>query len=742
MRKCIALLLLLCFCSLTEAQNPLHQHSYTDDDEHYTEERGDLQSGTNRMLWGRDTTDNDVEEVPIGVTQWTVDENFGNIIPAENKDTAVHMFHYFNETNGYNGEYNILGNLGSPRLSRIYFHREPHTFVFLQPFDFVLGGLRDFRFSNTLSPMTNLAYHKVGNRTDGQERLHAYFASNINKQAGIGMKFDYLYGRGYYNSQANSQFSGTLFGYYLGDRYNMHTYVNLNHFKMAENGGIEDDAYIRNPQSFPRRYGSKDIPTSLTDTWNRNDSQDAFLTHRYNLGFYRDIAMPDSLKPQMPDDNELLRQLTDSTRRVLSADTLQRAFVLDSLRSKWTAEQIIPQEFVPVTSIIHTLKIDNLKHTYYSYNTPEAYYTHLFYGDLTSVKDRTRALAVRNTLALALREGFNKWAQMGITLFAFHELKHYTLPDLHDGMLGRSSYNEHDLAVGGAISRTQGKFVHYNVTGNISLAGDDVGDFEVKGTAELDVPLGRKDTLQVMAHGFIINKNPEFYYEHYHSQFTWWDNDWLNKELKSRIEGAISIPRTRTQLSVGAENVKNYTYFAMRNTLTEEGNPASTLPRDYTHDVAVRQESGNIQVFSATLSQNLAFGPFHWDNEVTYQTTSNANVLPLPKISLYSNMYLHFRIARVLNVELGGDLRYFTSYYAPDYSPSIGQFATQDADFARVKIGNYPIVNVYANLHIKHCRLYVAMTHLNAGTGRMFWAPHYPMDPRTIHFGVSWNFFN
>ena len=59
-----------------------------------------------------------------------------------------------------------------------------------------------------------------------------------------------------------------------------------------------------------------------------------------------------------------------------------------------------------------------------------------------------------------------------------------------------------------------------------------------------------------------------------------------------------------------------------------------------------------------------------------------------------------------------------------------------------IKIGNYPILNAYANLHIKHCRLYVAMQHFNAGTGRRFWAPHYAMDPRTIHFGVSWNFFN
>lgn len=86
-------------------------------------------------------------------------------------------------------------------------------------------------------------------------------------------------------------------------------------------------------------------------------------------------------------------------------------------------------------------------------------------------------------------------------------------------------------------------------------------------------------------------------------------------------------------------------------------------------------------------------------------------------------------------------MRYFTSYYAPDYAPCIGQFTTQDEQ-TRMKLGNYPICNVYANLHLKHCRMYVLANHVNAGTGNSFFVPHYPVNPLTIHFGLSWNFFN
>jgi hypothetical protein len=97
----------------------------------------------------------------------------------------------------------------------------------------------------------------------------------------------------------------------------------------------------------------------------------------------------------------------------------------------------------------------------------------------------------------------------------------------------------------------------------------------------------------------------------------------------------------------------------------------------------------------------------------------------------------------VLRTELGGDVRYFTSYYAPTYSPLIGQYAVQDAE-TRVKVGNYPIVNVYANFHLKNTRFYLMASHVNysSGKGKPFLVPHYPLNRMVLRFGVSWNFFN
>ena len=695
--------------------------------------------GNDAYTWGRDTTQAEEKIIPIGSYAWNIDERFGNITPVD-VDTLPNNFQNFNLTAGPTGQYNFLGNLGSPRLSRLFMDRKPYSnFIFADPFDYFYTPVNEFQFTNTLSPITNLSYHSCGNKQDGEDRLRAYFASNINKISGIGFKLDYLYGRGYYNNQATSLFNGSLYGYYLDDRYNMHAWISVNHMRMGENGGIENDDYITHPEDFTRSYGSRDIPTILSENWNRNEDQTYYLTHRYNLGFYKDIELPDSLRPVMPADSVLLKGLRDSLLTVYQkADTAYQHAVMDSLRNDFMAKQDNPQDFIPVTSFIHTLRIRNAKHTVYSYDTPDHYYVDLFYGDPNNMSDRTRGYSIQNTLGIALREGFNKWAKAGLTAFASHEYRHYTMPDLNGGNKIIRSYSENNISVGGQLSKREGKTLHYDVTGEVTLLGEDVGQFDVEGRADLNFRLF-KDTVQLAARAFVKNLNPSFYMRHYHSQFAWWDND-LNKEFRTRIEGTLSLKRTRTALTVGVENIKNYAYFATdKIAYNDEGGQFA----GYSNRISVKQYGGSVQVFSARLNQNFKFGILHWDNEVAYQKTSNQDILPLPDLSAYSNLYIVFRIAKVLRVQLGGDVRYFTEYYAPDYAPIIQQFTVQSLE-TRMKLGNYPICNAYVNLFLKHCRFYVNVNHVNNGTGNKnaFLVPHYPINPMNIHFGLSWNFFN
>ncbi len=471
----------------------------------------------NRTTWGRDSTKHQKrKKIPIGMFQWVLEPRLGTVVEAENNDTAVHNFQNFNNTDGYSGEYSFLGNTGTPRYNRIYMNRidDSDEFLFLRPLSYFRGGLGKFRFTNTLSPFTNLAYHSVGSKVNGEDRVRAYFATNINKEAGLGFKIDYMYGRGYFVNSACSSFGTTFYGYYRGERYNIHAYVNVNHLKMFENGGIEDDKYIREPEKIEQNFSTTEIPVMLNDTWNRNHERNFYLTHKYNFGFYREIEVPDSLKPQVPSASELLADLPDSIQQALRTDTLARKRMVDSLVTKWQAEQIIPKEFIPVSSIIHTFDMRDLTHTYIANSSSEKYYTNNYYGELDKVYDMTGAMSIRNTFGLALREGFNKWAAMGITLFATHKIRTYKLLKENEYGIEMQRYNENDLSIGGELARTQGKLLHFNVNSEFFLTGQKVGDLTVNGCTNWEFRLGKKDSLLLDVKAMIKNEKPDFFFRH------------------------------------------------------------------------------------------------------------------------------------------------------------------------------------------------------------------------------------
>jgi hypothetical protein len=120
------------------------------------------------------------------------------------------------------------------------------------------------------------------------------------------------------------------------------------------------------------------------------------------------------------------------------------------------------------------------------------------------------------------------------------------------------------------------------------------------------------------------------------------------------------------------------------------------------------------------------------------------DVLPLPTLNIFTNLYLKFKIAKVLGVELGADATWFSKYYAPDYCPAISQFAVQKNADSRVELGGYPFVDVYVNMQLKRARFFLTMNHINAGSGNKmsFLTPHYPTNSRILRFGISWNFYN
>ena len=730
---------------------------------------------TSRNKTNRKDTLKNEKEIPEGIKVWTIDRRFGDRKAAV-PDTLSHMFMNTVFTTGLRGEYNTTGNLGAPRINRIFTDRQNEgQFIFTQPFDFFITPIGQFHFTNTLSPFTNITYNTAGNRLNGEDHLTTKFGVNAGKKLGVGFKFDYLYGRGYYEDQSTAHFNYTMYGSYIGDHYQAHLLLSTNHQKVTENGGITNDNYIIHPESYSDKYTTSEIPTVLSQNWNRNDNQHIFFTHRYNLGFSRKVPMTaDEIKAKKfamaskkenesskqekepsrnnkkdvpiegrPDNAKIMGTEPDGQKKINDRLALDKhtADSLLSIENKKQADSMwMKKEFVPVTSFIHTIQFDNYRRIYQAYNTPSNYYANNYnvqeYLSGDSIYDKTRYYSLKNTFALSLLEGFNKWAKAGLKAFITSDLRHFTLPNA----TGIDSYNEHNLSIGAQLSKTQGKLLHYDAIAETWLTGSDAGQMKLDVNADLNFKLFG-DTLTLSANGFLYRLNPTFYYRHFHSRHAWWDNDNLSKMIHSRIQGILNYQKTRTTLRVEIDEIKNYTYFASSyNTINDNR---------VNHAIIVKQNNGLIHLLTASISQDFTFGPINWENMITYQNSSNKTVLPVPALNIYSNLYLRFKIAHVLRCDFGADVRYFTKYYAPDYVPILGQYAIQtntdtNGNDNRIEVGNYPVANVYANFHLKHTRFFIMLSHFNAGTGRKnyFFTPHYPLNQSILRFGLSWNFFN
>ena len=685
-------------------------------------------------------TGTDVQSIPPKLYMWKLSETLGNrtIVPA---DTLALNFQNTNLVGGMTGEYNFLGNLGSPRLSRIFFNRQDdEPTLFMAPYSSFFVRPDQVFFTNSNVPYTNLTYYKAGNKVNGEERFKSYFSVNVNKRLAFGFNFDYLYGRGYYANQSTSHFNAGLFGSYIGERYQIQAVYNNFFMKMNENGGIANDGYITRPDTMAegkKEYSSTTIPVKMEQTSNRNKDFYIYLTQRYRLGFKRRVLKKEAQNNSVQQRFSPTAPTTPIASSIAPADSLATGSLatdslpannlamgdnlsLDSLNSNHALPEDtnFVEEFVPVTSFIHTFKIERARHKYQSVSTPDE---NAYYNKQGVSRDSTTAFSVKNVFGIALLEGFNRYAKAGLTGYISHKFSRYDLMNADSMTVDR--FTEQEIYVGGELAKRQGKTLHYSIDGEVGIMDKAMGQFRVNGNMDLNFRLW-KDTVNLIVRGFVKNTLPSFYMRHYHSNLHVWDNDNMEKEFRTRVEGELNIDRWGTNLRAGVENVKNYTY------LNQKAVP--------------EQNSGNIQILSATLKQNFRAGIFHLDNEVTWQKSSNETVLPLPQFSVYSNLYLLTKLAKkVLTVQLGADVRYFTKYNAPAYTPSIQQFHLQPEN-DQVEIGGYPIVNVYANLHLKRTRLFAMYSHVNQGMGtrNSFLVPHYPINPSLLRIGVSWNFYD
>jgi len=354
------------------------------------------------------------------------------------------------------------------------------------------------------------------------------------------------------------------------------------------------------------------------------------------------------------------------------------------------------------------------------------FFENTYYGD-DYISDSIRFYKVSNVLQLKQYENaerktsFGKRAYLGIdfiktitpgmdsTLFAGQDTTRY-----------ESNVNNYsNLYAGAGIYRESGKFWTWNFDGKIYLIGQRAGQTELAGIISKPFQVFKDSLASLVISGSINNTVADYFQDKFYSNHFRWNND-FNMEQRMDVNGSIISPKFKLKLSGNYAIINNFIYN------NYQGIPSQT--------------GKELLVISAFADKDFNYRNFHFRARALWQKASNEEYIHVPDFSAFVSAYYKFVISKVLFTQIGVDTRYNTKYYADAYSPATGLFYLQNEK----KYGNYPYIDVYANLRLKRTIMFFKM--LNIGTnfldGEYITTPHYPMPRSTFRFGLSWLFYD
>ena len=642
--------------------------------------------------------------VPTIIRAWQLDAWTGVADTLASIDSSYIDYPMRDRLNGYSISNVTNSNLISPSQSRIYFARQKTTdFIFADAYTPYIITPQQVKYYHTTTPYSTIAYKKGFVTNLDQNDISFSFTGNVTRRTNLGMTIDYLNSYGRFTNQEGKIVFGSVFGSYNGDHYSLQSSFTWNTLSNFENGGLMDPSDLQGvlkPEDMPVRMQGMSGLRYLS----------GYLNHYYSICVERE-------------------------RKVNYRERDEEG--------KWVKKDSIKIEYVPVTTFRHIFEVNDAVKRYKEKTATQSILPNL-YRNPKATNDSAACLTIKNTLAVTFEEEFNTWLHFGAMVYAMNESQRHitaigqtenivhlepwgnnygdvlanTLHLMPDTLYKQRWTN--NTYVGGALYKHRGQYIHYGFDGNVCLLGYKLGEFQINGHLDAGFRLG-KDSMTVTAKAFFRSETPDYYLQHYRSNHYRWDNNFQNT-LRLLVSGEVAYPTqwVKPKLNVSFENITKHIYF------DTDGTP--------------KQMDGNIQVLAADLQLNITTPWVNLDNHVIYQHASS-DKLPLPALTLYHNLYYHGCWVKALDVQIGVDLRFFTKYNAPLLNPALGQFCIQNIE----QVGNYPVMNVYANFYVKSLRLklFAQYQHFNASfmNKQYYEMPGYPMGPDMFRAGLAWHFY-
>lgn len=518
---------------------------------------------------------------------------------------------------------------------------------------------------------------------------------NIKPNWNVGFNLNFLGSRGYYSNsvlgQNVSNINAALFTWYesLNKRYNLLANAILNNLKAPETGSILQNDIFTNPPSFLQKVN---LPVRLPNTYENWKDNGFYIKQFYYIGHI------DSLKKGRGNSSDSSKILP--TQRVAYTFYYNKRSY-DFLQNDIDTYGVFPDYNYSSNRSRDSLVVNHLQNDF-------SYSFYLRSKAARSVKNEIK-------LDVGLTQDIYSYSQF----VSDSVVNQYGAKVVHPDKLQSNSFQ--DITLHGKLSYRFSNKASFEGTVNQIAQGRDFGDF----LYDFKLMLAGNDKAgKIILDAYTQSSAPPLVYTDWISNHYIFHNSFSNQKTNS---ASFNYINNDLQIDLKAE------YFLISDYLYFTASPGGI-------DAHPAQLGNDINLLKITLTKNLAWRRWHFDNTLVYQKTDYQSTLRTPEAYTYTSLYYNKLFFSVLNTNIGVDVRYNTPYVAPSYAVGLGEFYNgPDITFS-----SYPKATVFIKATLYRTNLFVMYDYANQGLFQrgFYTVNRYPMEDAQLKFGVSWTFYN
>ena len=360
-------------------------------------------------------------------------------------------------------------------------------------------------------------------------------------------------------------------------------------------------------------------------------------------------------------------------------------------------------------TLTHTFQFNEVSSLFYDHDLNNDFYHNQYYINTDTTRDTIKYYIISNALQWSNYRPFD-------TVSSQHYFFRIAGGARHDYIAAfMPFYRGNTLTL---FARTNIRlFSVWDIFGGISYSFFGYNKNDARASVKATFAISRKHSHYIGFSADFYRISPDYFYSYYIGNNSLWYNDWPKQNILK-----LSAYWTRTDYKL------SFNYYMMHNYIFMN---SQYVPEMSTKGINVVQLQAEAPVRIRNFSMDVLLALQH----------STKSYIAVPLFAGKLSAAYCFRIfKRRLNIQLGGDLMFNTSYYADIYNPLLHQFCHQE----EYKVGNYLYLDLHLSLRVKRISFFVRGGNLLASLigYNYVTTPYYPMQAQSVRFGINWRFYD